>query len=319
MAAAELVGRRNTALASFADAMKRSYEGLRRAREALEAHKNDVPAAPDNSAADSLKAQLEDLRTMAVPKAIADDIIGGIVRRKCEELKCTCNTAFGYRFLRYAKLRFCQLFFGETRLHATTDFAYYFVDEGQDAALCEYQLISLMTSSPSPVFNVFGDTRQLLGAARGISDWTGLTSLLGCRLYSLNENYRNSNQIISWCNREFGMNVPRVGIDGPDVTDVDEDEFVKSVAQLDPSVYATVVCLFSEKAENNRLKAVSERLGAREVKVARVGEVCGEEFDAVYLFPEGMTSGERYVAATRAVTKLVVVTASAEGTLRFTA
>ena len=92
-------------------------------------------------------------------------------------------------------------------------------DEGQDVAFNEYKLIREL-NGPDTIFNIYGDTNQLLKIGRGISSWDDLENKYSMKMFYLNENYRNTNQITRYCNENFDMKVKTTGVDGCAVREI---------------------------------------------------------------------------------------------------
>ena len=95
-----------------------------------------------------------------------------------------------HRYDLYVQLMFAMKYFNKK----IGNMQFICVDEGQDLAVNEYRLLSELNQN-HVVFNIFGDTNQLMKSGRGISDWNLLLSELQAEQYVLNENYRNTNQI----------------------------------------------------------------------------------------------------------------------------
>ena len=75
---------------------------------------------------------------------------------------------------------------------------YIFIDEAQDLSPSEIELIYKVNNvTESPVLNLFGDTNQMI-SKHGVEEWSQLD--LGLQVYYLEENFRNTNQIVDYCN-----------------------------------------------------------------------------------------------------------------------
>ena len=90
---------------------------------------------------------------------------------------------------------------------------YVFIDEGQDISPCEYELLRKI--NPKASFNVFGDVAQNVTPWRGVLDWK--KAFPGFSIYELNQNYRNTNQIVRYVADTLGVNMQSICYDGPDV------------------------------------------------------------------------------------------------------
>jgi hypothetical protein len=114
-----------------------------------------------------------------------------------------------HRYDLYISLWFCMKYFGRR----VGDSKFICFDEGQDLAFNEYKLIHELNGK-DVIYNIYGDTNQLLKLGRGISSWNRLKSTFSMKMFYLNENYRNTNQITRFCNQSFGMKVKQTGVDG---------------------------------------------------------------------------------------------------------
>ena len=217
-----------------------------------------------------------------------------------------------HRYDLYAELLFAKKYY--KKVYGTTQFLC--VDEAQDLALNEYRLIAELNQN-NVVFNLFGDTNQLMKPNRGISDWSALKQLYGAEEYVLNENYRNTNQITRFCNSSFGMNVLQTGVDGVKVREIARKDLEPELAELKLST-ERIAILIPRGVRRNRylLKEVlpehisdilGDKIGNGLISVLYVDEAKGIEFDKVYVVANTMARNERYIAYTRALSELIIV------------
>ena len=229
-----------------------------------------------------------------------------------EEHNIKSITGKYHRYDMYAELLFAKKYY--KTVHGTTQFIC--VDEAQDLALNEYRLIAELNQN-NVVFNLFGDTNQLMKPNRGISDWSTLKQLYRAEEYVLNENYRNTNQITRFCNSSFGMNVLQTGVDGVKVREIARKELEPELAELKLSTERMAI-LIPRGVQRNRylLKEVlpehisdvlGDKIGNGLISVLYVDEAKGIEFDKVYVVANTMTRNERYIAYTRALSELIIV------------
>ena len=193
---------------------------------------------------------------------------------------------------------------------------YICVDEAQDMSFNEYKMIYELNNRDI-IFNIYGDTNQLLKPGRGISDWTELRDYFHMKEFSLNENYRNTNQITRFCNNSFGMNVFQTGVDGAKVKEIPRRELEKELSTLklgDERVAILVPRRIRKRQYLNMdvlpgdiRSAIGEKIENGAISLMYVDEVKGIEFDRVYVIPNKMTKNEKYIAYTRALSNLVVV------------
>ena len=217
-----------------------------------------------------------------------------------------------HRYDLYARLLFAMKFFRR----AVGTVRYMCVDEGQDLAFNEYRLLYDLNQR-SVVFNIFGDTNQLMKPGRGISDWSELEKALKAEHFTLNENYRNTNQITRFCNSSFGMKVRQTGVDGANVREISRRDLEKELAALNVG-NERIAILVPRGVQKGKYidmgilpKSVSELIGDKMENgyIARmyVDEVKGIEFDRAFVVGNKMSRNEKYIACTRALSELILV------------
>ncbi|MCR5294899.1 MAG: hypothetical protein K6E30_06980 [Lachnospiraceae bacterium] len=217
-----------------------------------------------------------------------------------------------HRYDLYAALLFAMRFYA--RANGSSRFLC--VDEGQDLALNEYRLIYDLNQR-NVVFNIYGDTNQLLKPGRGISDWKELDTLFQSYEYRLNENYRNSNQVTRFCNERFGMDIREIGVDGSTVRKLARNELEKDLSALDikdervailvPRCIRKESYLRMDKLGDKLRGLVGDKIGRGRIARIYVDEAKGIEFDRVYAAAGKMTPNEMYISFTRALSDLIIV------------
>ncbi|MDO4493394.1 MAG: hypothetical protein Q4C53_05830 [Clostridia bacterium] len=198
----------------------------------------------------------------------------------------------------------------------TRCFPYVFIDEGQDLSRSEYELICKVNTSNAhvpktgrqgPVLNIFGDEKQVIGT-HSIRRWEEIVSLLPLNYQKvyLSENFRNTNQIVAYCNAEWKYEINEMTPVGIDMGKVDEFETIGDIVKARD----TEGCVFIVKDEYAKLDLRQEfnRLRIKERAIRTVKESKGIEYsDTVIAVTRGMTKNERYIAYTRPLKKLCVV------------
>ncbi len=191
------------------------------------------------------------------------------------------------------------------------------IDEGQDLSVNEYRLIKKINGEKL-IFNIYGDTNQLLKPGRGIHDWDVLKTVIeNPHHFSLNENFRNTNQITQFCNDTFKMNILQTGVDGHKVNEIIRNKLESMLAELSIEDDRVVILLprqvkKKEYIDLERLpmalrEKIGDQIGNGRICVSYVDEIKGIEFDKVYVVPNGMTTNEKYIAYTRALSELTIV------------
>ena len=189
--------------------------------------------------------------------------------------------------------------------HLTPVYSYLFVDEGQDISACEYELLRKINKKTS--FNIFGDVAQNVTPWRGVKDWKEVFPDFD--IYGLNQNYRNTNQIVSFVAERLGIDMQSIGYDGPKVEKIVQrgiSGFFKEKKGL-----KAVICAESEKANYLRksYNDISQKgkVSRSKINVMSVYESKGLEFTSVVVVEKGMTDSEKYIAYTRALNELAVI------------
>ena len=184
-------------------------------------------------------------------------------------------------------------------------YSFVFVDEGQDISPCEYELLRAV--NPKASFNVFGDIAQNVTPWRGVKDW--IQTFADFSVYELNQNYRNTNQIVRFVSEDIGLTMQPIGFDGPQVEHIS----ARGISRFfkDKKGLKTVICTEKNK-EKYRKKtyndlAISGKVSKAKINLMTVYESKGLEFTSVAVDVDGMTDSEKYIAYTRALNYLAVI------------
>ncbi len=178
-----------------------------------------------------------------------------------------------------------------------------FVDEGQDISSAEYALLKKINAGAA--FNVFGDLRQNITPWRGVKSWEAA----GDAVYTLNRNYRNTNEIVEFVTKNLGVEMSAIGLHGKPVEEIPVKKlnaFFKDKQGL-KAVIAREEYLPLFKKRGFRLLSEHGKISRSQVNVMSVYESKGLEFTAVAVFDKAMTGNEKYIAYTRALSDLVTV------------
>ena len=184
-------------------------------------------------------------------------------------------------------------------------YSYVFVDEGQDISPCEYDLIRKINKKAA--FNIFGDIAQNVTSWRGITDWE--SAFASFDIYTLNQNYRNTNQIVEYVSKKLGLGMQSIGYDGPKVSKINArgiSGFFKDKKGL-----KALICAASVKEEYLRksYNDVGQKgvVSRSKINVMSVYESKGLEFTSVVVVDKGLSNSEKYIAYTRALNELAVI------------
>ncbi len=184
-------------------------------------------------------------------------------------------------------------------------YSYVFVDEGQDISPCEYALLRKIHKKAS--FNIFGDVAQNVTPWRGVKNWA--EAFPDFEIYGLNQNYRNTNQIVSFVAENLGIDMQSIGYDGLNVVTLTERGISKFFK--DKKGLKAIIC--SERAKEKYLRKSYNDIGAKgkisrsKINIMTVYESKGLEFTSVAVAEEGMSQSEKYIAYTRALNELAII------------
>lgn len=182
---------------------------------------------------------------------------------------------------------------------------YIFSDEAQDISASEWELIYKVnldvTHKKSPIMNLFGDTHQVI-SSHGIVDWSTL-SFAG-RIYELNENFRNTNQTVDYCNRKLQTNMSMVGVN---MDEVREYYSLSKAKRKSRTINRNAIFIVKDEYSKSDLEFHLKNTQIKDFQIFTVKQVKGLEFREVFVFETGMTSNEKYIAFTRALSSLNVI------------
>lgn len=187
----------------------------------------------------------------------------------------------------------------------TPAYSYVFVDEAQDISEGEYALLRAINAGAR--FNMFGDVEQNVTPYRGVKDWKSVFP--DFVTYGLNQNYRNTTQIVEFVAKGLQVDMQSIGFDGPPVAYLSPRE-IHSYFK-DKKGLKAIICSkehkekYLRKARNDL--AQKGAVSRSKINVMTVYESKGLEFSAVVVDPADMSPNERYIAYTRALKDLAVI------------
>ena len=183
-------------------------------------------------------------------------------------------------------------------------FGLVFIDEGQDISVNEYHLLRRL--NPDAAFNIYGDLAQNITGYRGLTDWSKVNA---GEYYTLEQNYRNTNQIVEYVARNLGIAMQPIGFDGPEVAHIG----VRGIGGFFRDKKGLKAVIVPEgEIEHYRRKSYNVlsdtgRLSKKKVNLMTVYESKGLEFTCVAVADRNMTRQEKYIAYTRALKELAIV------------
>jgi DNA helicase IV len=212
-----------------------------------------------------------------------------------------------YKSNLYSDLLLCLKYFKKPK----TKDELLIIDEGQDLSFNEYRLLKDINGEDI-IFNVYGDTNQLVSVGRGTQDWKDIERAFKANCFSINENYRNTKEITIYCNNAFYLNAYPIGTSGNPVRSINEKQMISELSNYDIKTERIAVITKATKITIDTICQAVNNIALNEIKrgyisVLDVEGAKGLEFDVVYVLPEDMNKNEKYIAFTRALSELIVV------------
>lgn len=184
-----------------------------------------------------------------------------------------------------------------------------FVDEFQNYSAFELRCLKMVFENP--VFNLYGDYDQRL-EEKGIDLQEEVDALLSPQKYNLNVNYRNAAEITQYINKKVYKHMQPIGVKGY----VSETSFLDCMftKQNRTAIIAKDTELIRDLLELRfgpdfvRVASETKTIEPDKLVLFSVSECKGLEFDTVYVFSSELSENEKYVAYTRALDRLSVIT-----------
>lgn len=215
-----------------------------------------------------------------------------------------CNI---YKHYWYISL-YCQFLLGQREFK---EYRYIYIDEAQDWSATELDLVFQINTCVEdegefsrairPVMNIFGDVNQTI-TKHGLLSWDGIDYIP--QRYQLNENFRNTNQIIDYCNDRLPFLMEKVGVN---MEGVSEYGTLDEAKRRNRDFFESTVCVVKDEYAKADLENLFKTRGIPASAIYTIKEVKGLEFKYVCVFDREMTQNERYIAYTRALVKLYVI------------
>lgn len=190
-------------------------------------------------------------------------------------------------------------------MELTPKYSFVFVDEAQDVSSGEYELLKRINTNAA--FDIFGDLEQNITPYRGVKSWAAVFP--DFELFELNQNYRNTNQIVDYVSKDLQVNMLSTGFDGPPVKEISP----RGIAAFfrDKKGLKAVICSEADKEKYARKSywaaAEKGRLSKTKINLLTVYESKGLEFTSVAVAAENMSPAEKYIACTRALKELALI------------
>lgn len=177
---------------------------------------------------------------------------------------------------------------------------YLYIDEAQDYNDSEIKLIKEIEANP--IMNIFGDYKQNISLnSIERKNWDLLINTFEekFKYFELNENYRNTINIVDYCNKNIKSKMYGIGLEGKDVkviTETSYDELIKITKETKSIIITN---------DNNLLKKIS--IESKGINISTVLNVKGLEFENIIVIDKNMDDNNKYVAYTRAKKELIII------------
>ena len=179
-------------------------------------------------------------------------------------------------------------------------YKFLYIDEAQDYNDQEIKLIYELENNP--IINIYGDYNQNISDnSVQRNDWKTLIKTLNTQFeeFELKENYRNTLEVVNYCNKILHTNMFGIGVSGNKVEELENIQIMPLIekAQKNDSIIITneleLIKKITELSENTRCYSVYD--------------VKGLEFDNVIVIDKGLDTNNKYVAYTRTKNDLTII------------
>lgn len=217
-------------------------------------------------------------------------------------IEITLNTVFNKKLSKYMNITRYEVYLILRMLNMfgfrkNTKYNYLYVDEAQDYKDSEIKLIKDLEDC---YMNIFGDINQnIKGECFQRENWDALRKCLGqaTTLYELNENYRNTINVVNFCNENLKTDMLAVGVEGNNV---------------EIKTYTNLFEVIEDARENNLVIITDNEEYQDEIKqhkglrVFSVKDSKGLEFQNIIVIDENLNNNSKYIAYTRTLNNLKI-------------
>lgn len=179
-----------------------------------------------------------------------------------------------------------------------SSYRYLYIDEAQDYNDVEIELVKKYEQQS--ILNIFGDYKQNISNNSLLrNNWNNLKDIIKNNFdyYELNENYRNTTNVVEYCNKTLQLNMMAIGIDGKDV----QVNYFNNIDDVILKAKMTNAIIITKN--NHYLEYIAND---NQVKAYDIVSVKGLEFPNVVVIDDGFTPNEKYVAFTRSLGTLII-------------
>lgn len=217
--------------------------------------------------------------------------------------KCKNKYGISARYLYESDAYLLCLILYKLGVNLTPRFGLVFVDEAQDIPEGAYQILRAVNETAK--FNIFGDLKQNITNYKGLDTW----DIFGFPVYELNQNYRNTNQIVQYVDDNLQIKMQAIGFDGDEVTFVKPRAIASFFGEAKGlnAIITDEASLDSYARKSYNIVRETGRISKTKINLMTVYESKGLEFTSVVVDDHAMTTNEKYIAYTRALKRLAIV------------
>ena len=171
-------------------------------------------------------------------------------------------------------------------------FRYVYIDEAQNYDNYDMSIISKLENNKG--LNIYGDLNQYLESSS--KSWLDVIEPIkkSIKKYDIEYNYRNTIEVVNYCNKIFKTQIKAIGPSGNEVIEKElGDDFTELLSYLNYVFITNVTWVY-------------DYLKTKGKEVYYVNEIKGMEFSIVVVIDNDMNKAEKYVSYTRTLNDLVV-------------
>lgn len=198
-------------------------------------------------------------------------------------------------------------YYSSSREFGLRNYEYIHIDEYQDFSITQLSILRKLMSKTA-VFNLYGDEGQVIN--RNFVSQESIKRIFNVDTLELIENYRNSIKITEYTNEELGLNMIPISIVGEDVEKIDIQFVGQKIEESAKDPRNRILLTYQGVQEDILIDNVKSRIRKDYLSLIdflQIQEVKGLEYDIVFVLTQNMSRNMKYVAFTRALTKLYVV------------
>lgn len=209
-----------------------------------------------------------------------------------------------YTCVLYSKLLFLFTYYGKPN----DPDSLLCIDEGQDISILQYALIKKINGDKVRL-NIYGDLNQQIPGYRGIDSWQRLSKIIEGKVFELDENYRNSDEIIKFYNEKLGLKNKSFGVKTKPVETIQIKNLVTEIKLQLLFKNRTAIIMKDHKfLPADVMELCSSKIASvNKAVLLNVRQAKGLEFDSVFVFENCLNINERYIAYSRALSELFIV------------